>query len=103
MYLHCRRCGARTPGWETSSRVPVILTQPPPLRLLLADPEKPSADVSLRLLLADPEPGMSAAPSLRLLLADTDALPLGELNPQSEAELSVRSARSSTDSRLVLE
>ena len=99
MYLHCRRCGVRTPGWETSPRVRVIPTQPPPLRLLLADVEpRPSTDASLRLLLADTDTdtdnlGAVASPpgSLRLGLADadldrSDALPLGELEPPPSAE-----------------
>ena len=109
VYLHCRRCGVRTPGWETSPRVRVIPTQPPPLRLQLADTEPlPIASGPLRLLLADTEPGTSAGPALRLQLADTDfapadALPLGETDYASEATLSVGPDRSTGDFRLGLE
>ena len=108
VYLHCRRCGVRTRGWETSTRVRVIPTQPPPLRLLLADEPPPIADVPLRLLLADAEPRTSADFSPRLRLdntgfARTDAVPLGTTESPSQTELSVGAGRSTGDFRLGLE
>ena len=108
VYLHCRRCGARTPGWETSPRVRVIPTQPPPLRLLLADAKPPPiADMPLRLVLADTEPRTSADLSPRLQLADTglnpDALSLSETGPSSGAVPSGEPGGSSGDFRLGLE
>ena len=50
MYLRCRRCGVQTPGWDVSVPVrhspthnpthnPTYNLAPPPLRLLLDDPE----------------------------------------------------------------
>ena len=102
VYLHCRRCGVRTPGFEASPRVRVRPTQPPPLRLLLADVEQPPlADVPLRLLLADTEPQTVADLSPRLLLSD--ARPSGRFEPGPRAELSVGSDRSPRDFRLGLE
>ena len=102
VYLHCRRCGVRTPGWETSPRVRVIPTQPPPLRLLLEDvaPPRPTG-APLRLLLADNEP--EVADDLRLLLADTaldrsDAPLVGNFGSASSAEV-----RPDADFRLGLE
>ena len=116
VYLHCRRCGVRTPGWETSPRVRVIPTQPPPLRLLLADVEPwPSTDASLRLLLADTDTdtdnlnaGALRPGSLRIGLADadldrSDALPLGELEPPPAADLSAIPVSSTPSFRLALE
>ena len=112
VYLHCRRCGVRTPGWETSPRVRVIPTQPPPLRQQLADVEpRPSTDASLRLLLADTDnldAGASRSGSLRIGLADadldrSDALPLGELEPPPAADLSAKTVSSTPSFRLALE
>ena len=122
VYLHCRRCGVRTPGWETSPRVRVIPTQPPPPRLVLADTEPwPSADRSFRLLLADTdtnpdtatgtnddEAGASLPGSLRLALADTepdltDALPLGVLEPLPAADVSAQPVDPTAGFRLALE
>jgi hypothetical protein len=108
VYLHCRRCGVRTPGWETSPRVRVLPAQAPVLRLLLDDAELPIAHGPFRLLLADAEPRMPALLSLRLQLADagfapSDILPLDEIDCPSEATLSVGFYSSTGDARLGLE
>ena len=109
VYLHCRQCGVRTPGWETSPRVRVIPTQPPPPRLLLADAAPPPiANVPLRLLLADIEPETSADLMPRLNLADggsspPEALSLSGTGPSSGAVSSGGRGLSSSDFRLGLE
>ncbi len=110
MYLQCFRCGVRTPGWEASPWVRVIPTQPPPLRLALAeaDDSPPLPDSPFRLLLDDTEPRTAPDISLRLKLGETgctfpDAMPLGEPESRSGVMSSMRSGRSTGNFRLGLE
>ena len=110
MYLQCRRCGVRTPGWETSPWVRVILTQPPLPRLSLADADdsRPFPDSPFRLLLDDTEPRTAPDIAPRLKLGETgrassDAMLLGESESRSGDMVSMRAGRSAENFRLRLE
>lgn len=104
IFLHCRRCGVRTSGWETSSRLRVV--EPAPERQDSLDDfaaavspsdeliERPGALSPLRLLLDDRvlEPVRSdpRGQPLRLLLADSErVLPLGDLEFDQSAPVPV--------------
>ena len=104
VFLRCRRCGVRTPGWETSPTLRVV--EPVPARQgSLDDPaaavspsnepiERPGALSPLRLLLDDPVPDLvrpdPRGEPLRLLLADSErVLPLGDLEFDQAAPVPV--------------
>ena len=104
VFLHCRRCGVRTPGWETSPKLRVV--EPTLDRQGSLDDsaaaispsadliERPGAFSTLRLLLDDPvpepvRPDPQGQP-LRLLLADSErVLPLGDLEFDQSAPVPV--------------
>ena len=79
VYLLCRRCGVRTPGWETSPRIRAIPTGPPPLQILL---DKADAGPDGVLPLDETDEQTRTYSDLRIvfddLTPDAVVLPLGD-------------------------
>ena len=94
VFLFCRRCGVRTPGWETSPRFRVVEPASEPRQATRSDPwaaavppGEPAESAGfpeLRLILDEPVSTPvrtdTLEPPLRLLLAESEGvLPLGDL------------------------
>jgi len=98
IFLCCRRCGVRTPGWETSSRLRVIEQQKS--RSSEGPSNLPSTDS-----LASESPtdsairsGSRVASSFRILLADSDSPVVTELNAPTSSVQPQSTARAVSDS-----